>query len=275
MAWGLRLAENSRTRRAARHVNISQVAVTLYTVREHCKNAADLAATVRKIRSIGYRAVQLSQIGPIPPEDVAKIVTGEGLTICATHEPGEMILNDAERVVDRLRELGCLFTAYPYPKGINFGDAKCLQTFVRKLDEAGAVLRKQGMTLAYHNHDLEFVRFEDATVLEYIYSHTDPGNLAGELDTYWVQRGGGNCVEWCRRLRNRLPLLHMNDYSITLDRQAIDCELGRGTLPFRRIIDEAAQSGCRWFIVEQDSRPRDPFVSLAMSFDYLKAEIAS
>jgi sugar phosphate isomerase/epimerase len=255
-------------------VNISQVAVTLYTVHEYCKNASDLAATVRKIREMGYSAVQLSQVGPIPPEEILKIVTSEGLTICATHESGELLFNETERVVDKLRTLGCQLTAYPFPKGINFGNAESIRNFTRKLDKAGAALRKEGITLAYHNHDIEFLRFEDATVLEYIYSHTDPNNLAGEIDTYWIHHGGGDCVEWCRRLRNRLPLLHIKDYSITIDRQAIDCDIGRGTLPFRRIIEEAEQSGCRWFIVERDA-PRDPFESLAISFNYIKAHLAT
>ena len=35
-------------------VNISQVAVTLYTVHDYCKSASDLVATIRKIRDIGY-----------------------------------------------------------------------------------------------------------------------------------------------------------------------------------------------------------------------------
>jgi sugar phosphate isomerase/epimerase len=255
-------------------VNISQVAVTLYTVHEYCKNASDLAATVRKIREIGYPAVQISQVGPIPPEEILKIVTGEGLKICATHEPGELLFNEPEKVVDRLRTLGCQFTAYPFPKGINFRDPDSIRDFARKLDKAGATLRKAGITLAYHNHDIEFMRFEDTTVLEYLYSHTDPDNLAGEIDTYWIQHGGGDCVEWCRRLRNRLPLLHIKDYSITIDRQAVDSDIGQGTLPFGRIIDEAEQSGCRWFIVERDSS-RDPFESLAVSFNYIKAHLAT
>lgn len=264
-----------RVENSASIVNISQVAATLYTVRDFCKNAPDLAVTAAKIRRIGYSAVQVSGLGPIPPEEVAKIITGEGLKICATHEPSEPLLNNPEQSVERLKKLGCRLTAYPFPHGVDFGDADSIQVFVRKLDTTGAVLRTAGITLAYHNHDIEFLRFKGATVLEYIYAHTDPRNLAGELDTYWVQHGGGDCVEWCRKLRNRLPLLHIKDYSITLDRRATDCEIGRGTLPFRRIIDEAAQSGCNWFIVEQDTCPRDPFESLAISFDYLKAELVS
>ena len=177
---------------------------------------------VRKIRKMGYPAVQLSQVGPIPPEEILKIVTGEGLTICATHESGELLFNEPERVVDKLRTLGCRLTAYPFPKGIDFKDAESIRDFARKLDKAGATLRKAGITLAYHNHDIEFLRFEDTTVLEYIYSHTDPSNLAGEIDTYWISTEEETAWNGAGSSRNRLPLLHIRIIqSRLIDRQSI------------------------------------------------------
>jgi sugar phosphate isomerase/epimerase len=256
-------------------MKISQVAAQLYTVRDFCQNAADLATTARKIRAIGYGAVQLSGLGPISPEEIVRIMAGEGLTICATHEPGAVILDQPEKAVANLQKLGCRLTAYPYPAGIDFGDARSITTLVRKLDAAGARFRAAGLTLGYHNHDIEFLRFEGAPVLDYIFAHCDPQNLVAELDTYWVHHGGGDCVEWCRKLRGRLPFIHLKDYAMTVERKPTYCEIGLGTLPFRRIIDEAERSGCGWFIVEQDTCPGDPFASLRGSFDYLKANLVS
>ena len=63
---------------------------------------------------------------------------------------------------------------------------------------------------------------------------------------------------------------------------AFDAKVSRGAaaqgkleLPFARIIAEAENSGCQWFIVEQDTCPHDPFDSLRISFDYLKANLVS
>ncbi len=110
-------------------------------------------------------------------------------------------------------------------------------------------------------------------MLDYLYAQTGPDHLVGELDTYWVQAGGGDCVEWCRKLRGRLPFIHLKDYAMARDRRPMFAEIGRGTLPFARIIAEAEQSGCQWFIIEQDTCPGDPFESLRVSFDYLKANL--
>ena len=256
-------------------MKLPQVAAQLYTVREFCQTAAGLAAAARKIRAIGYQAAQLSGHGPIPGKEIARIMAGEGLVICATHEPSLVILDQPDKAIASLQTLGCRLTAYPYPQDIDFTDAKSVTTLVRKLDAAGARFRAAGLTLGYHNHDMEFLKFQGAPVLEYIYAHTDPRNLVGELDTYWVHHGGGDCVEWCQRLRGRLPFIHLKDYAITPERRPIFCEIGAGTLPFRRIIHEAELSGCEWFIVEQDTCPRDPFESLQISFEYLKANLAA
>jgi sugar phosphate isomerase/epimerase len=50
-------------------MKLSQVAVQLYTVRDFCQTAPELKETAKKIRAIGYTAVQLSGIGPIPETD--------------------------------------------------------------------------------------------------------------------------------------------------------------------------------------------------------------
>jgi sugar phosphate isomerase/epimerase len=254
-------------------MKLSQVAAQLYTVRDQCQDAAALAATAKKIRAIGYTAVQLSGIGPIPDPEQVAIMQGEGLTICATHEPSQEILDEPGRVIDRLQRLGCKLTAYPYPAGIDFTDAAQVNTLVRKLDAAGAKLRAAGMQLGYHNHAIEFVKYQGAPVLEYIYAQTAPENLVGELDTFWIHYGGGDVVEWTRKLRGRQPFIHLKDYGFTKENKHTWCEIGAGTLPFARIIAEAEAGGCEWFIVEQDTCPGDPIESLRQSFDHIKAHL--
>lgn len=255
-------------------MKISQVAAQLYTVRDHCKTSADLASSLAKIKAIGYPAVQVSGVGPIPPEEIAALARSAGLTICATHESGAMILDEPEAVVAKLRAMGTTFTAYPYPTGIDFGDAACVDALVAGLDRAGAVLAAAGMTLCYHNHHHEFRKLRGQVILDYIYAQTNPRHLQGEIDTYWVQFGGQDPTTWCRRLANRLPLLHLKDYVVTHENKVTFAEVGNGVLDFPGIIAAAEASGCQWFIVEQDTCPGDPFDSLAQSFRYLRDKIA-
>jgi sugar phosphate isomerase/epimerase len=75
-------------------------------------------------------------------------------------------------------------------------------------------------------------------------------------------------------MKGRLPLLHLKDYVVTLEREILFGEVGTGSLNWDAIIREADEAGCEWFIVEQDTSTRDSFESIKMSFDFLmqKAE---
>ena len=88
-------------------MKIKQVAAQLYTVREFAKTPDGIAKTLKKIRAIGYEAVQLSGLGPMDEKDLVAILKGEGLTCAATHEDGNMILNEPQRVVEHLKKLNC------------------------------------------------------------------------------------------------------------------------------------------------------------------------
>ncbi|HWA08179.1 MAG TPA: sugar phosphate isomerase/epimerase [Opitutaceae bacterium] len=254
-------------------MNLSQVAAQLYTVRDHCRSALELAVTARKIRAIGYPAVQLSGLGPIDDREIVAIMRGEGLAICATHEPAADILERPEKVIDRLQRLGCRLTAYPYPQGVDLADPVQVDRLIRQLDAAGARLRAAGCMLGYHHHALEFASLDGTLILDRILAGARPENLVAELDVYWVRCGGGDPVDWCRRLRGRLPFIHLKDHHLAADNRPEPCELGAGSLPFREIVAAAEAAGCEWFIVEQDTCPGDPFDSLKISFDYLAAEL--
>jgi sugar phosphate isomerase/epimerase len=255
-------------------MKLSQVALQLFTLRDHCKTAGEVAETAKRVRAIGYEAVQLSGIGPVPETELVAIFQGEGLTICATHEPAQQILDETEVVIERLHRLGTRLSAYPFPQGIDFAAPEQLSAFIRKLDTAGARFRAAGLVLGYHNHAHEFFRPQGgATVLERIYAETSPENLVAELDTYWVQRGGGDVLEWVRRLKGRQPFIHLKDYRVDSSGEGTYCEIGAGTLRFDRIIAEAEAGGCEWFIVEQDTCPGDPFLSIAQSFNHIKSHL--
>jgi sugar phosphate isomerase/epimerase len=254
-------------------MKLSQLAAQLYTVRDFCRDAGALAATARKIRTIGYPAVQLSGLGPIPDEEVVRIMADAGLTICATHEPSEQILAEPEKAADHVEQLGCRLTAYAWPAGIDFAQPTHIEGLVEQLERAGEVFHRRDLVLGYHNHAIEFVRHRGATVLEYIFERTSPQHVAAELDTYWIQYGGGDVVAWIEKMKGRLPFLHLKDYGFTTQNQPRFAEIGAGNLDWKKIIPAAEAAGCAWFIVEQDTCPGDPFESLRQSFDFIREHL--
>lgn len=256
-------------------MQINQVAVQLSTLGDFLKTSKDIATSMKKVREIGYRAVEVIGMEPIAEEELVKILDGEGLTCCATHEPTATILDEPHKVVERLQKLNCKYTAIPFPSGFMLNTAEEVSDFASRINQAGTVLSQNGQVLTYHNHHREFRRVDGKVILETIYAETEPANLQGELDTYWVQYGGGDVAEWCRRLNNRLPLLHLKDYAIDKENKPVFAEVGNGNLNWKGIIAAAEHSGCQWFIVEQDICPGDPFGSVRISFEYIRDNLCS
>jgi sugar phosphate isomerase/epimerase len=246
-----------------------QIALQCYTIREHARTARELAASLSRVREIGYRAVQISGTGPIDAAEIRRIADGEGLSICASHEPGRTLVENPEAVALRLAIFGCRYTAYPYPH-VPLDSVERVQELAGALNRAGAVLKAAGMVLAYHHHALEFQRVGRRTILEELLARTDPELVQVEIDTYWVQAGGGDPAAWCGRLKRRLPLVHLKDYAIA-DNQPVMAALGEGNLDFPRIVAAADASGCEWFIVEQDHGFADPFEAIGTSLRYLES----
>ncbi len=251
-------------------MKLAQVAAQLYTLRNFCKTPADVAATLGRVKAIGYPAVQVSGVCPMPEAELVAMLRDHDLICCATHEPGDRILDEPSVVAARVLALGAEITAYPYPGGIAFDTLDQVKAFAKRLDAAGRVMREAGVTLCYHNHHIEFQRVGGRTILEILYAETDPKNLQGEPDTYWVQNGGGDPVAWCERLKGRLPILHLKDYAVNAKHEVGFAEIGAGNLDWPRIIAAADAAGCRWYCVEQDTCPGDPFDSLAQSFAYIR-----
>lgn len=256
---------------------LEQFAVILYTVRDFLKTQEDAKKTFRKLADIGFKTVQVSGMAPdlFTEEELVKELAAAGLSACATHEPGPAILNETDKVIDRLKKLGVKYTAYPFPAGVDYKDPASVTEVIKALDKAGKKFADAGLVLMYHNHHHEFYKApgQTQTMFERLYAETDPKHLQGEPDTYWIQVGGGNPVEWIERLSGRLPAIHMKDYRLDEELKPVFAEIGQGNINFKAVVKAAEKAGCQYYIVEQDVCPVDPFESLAISFKYIKENL--
>ena len=246
------------------------IAAQLYTVREFAQTAAGLASSLRKIRDIGYSAVQISGIGPVPDAEVKAMVDDLGLTICNTHTPYEALWQDIGQVIEQHRLWNCKHVAIgSMPNQYREGGEAGFKRFAAEASAVGERLSQAGLTFSYHNHSFEFVRFGPRTGLDLLYEESDPRYLKAEIDTYWVQHGGGDPAGWIRKLGLRMPAIHLKDMVIVEREQAM-AEIGEGNLNWPAILGACREAGVEWYAVEQDVCRRDPFESLKISYDNLR-----
>jgi len=222
------------------------LAAQLYTLRDYMKTPAEIAVGLAKVRQMGYTAVQVSGIGPIAPQELNSILDGEGLTMCNTHTSYERLWRDLAAVIDEHQLWGCKHVAIgSMPKPYREEGEAGYRRFAREASEVGRKLHEAGLSFSYHNHSFEFERFGKLTGLDILYRERDPRYLQAEIDTYWVQHGGGDPISWCARFAGRMPVVHFKDMVI-FDGQQTYAEIGEGNLNWPAIIDACHTAGVQW-----------------------------
>ena len=238
------------------------IAVELYTLREHLRDADAIAAGLQRVRDIGYEGVELAGLGPIEPAHLARLLSDTGLVASSAHVGWERLRDQLDAVVEDCRTWKCDHVAVPMPPPAYRNAAG----FVRFGAEAGEVadsLRAAGIRLSYHNHSFELERFGAKSGLELLFQASGPA-LGAQLDTYWIQHGGGSPAGWIRRLRGRVPTVHLKDMVI-IDGEPAMAEIGEGNLDWGDVLVACEEAGTERLIVEQDVCRGDPFESLAIS----------
>lgn len=247
-----------------------RLAAQLYTLREFLKTPEEMEAALKRVKAIGYEYVQVSGMGAISHGEMRKILDSTGLKVCATHIPFDRLKAAMDDVIyqHQLWEcpnigIGMMPSEYERSEA---GYTKFAKDAVR----IGGTLEKHGFRFTYHNHSLEFEKYNGRLALDILAEESTPGPLDFILDTYWIQAGGGDPAEWIYKMDGRMSCIHFKDMMIKEGMQLMS-EVGEGSMSWKRIIEACRTTGVEWIAVEQDDcNGRDPFECLSTSFINIK-----
>jgi sugar phosphate isomerase/epimerase len=263
------------------------VALQLYSVRQDA--AANLYATLKKVKALGYDGVEFAGLHNHAPEEIRDMCADIGLVPISAHVPYLDMMGAPKGILKKYAEVGCKFVAVPYlsadyrPEGGNFGEV------IENVKMLGKVAKDLGMTMLYHNHDFEFVKIDGKYALDILYDEVPAEYLQTELDTCWVNIGGENPADYILKYTGRAPVVHLKDFhgeksdnmyeliGIKSDapKRPSNFEfrpVGSGLQDFPSILAAAEKAGAQWVVVEQDnpSMGLTPMESIAKSREYLK-----
>lgn len=146
------------------------------------------------------------------------------------------------------------------------------------LNEAGAVLKAEGITLSYHNHDAEFEDIGDGqTGYDILLAEVDPDNAAFELDLYWAVNGAADPIELITENPGRFVLFHVKDAQrVTVDgeEQITFATVGQGFIDFPTILALPEVADVEYFFIENDRPEPDGVTSTCEGYAYLSAATA-
>ncbi len=259
------------------------IGLQLYTVRDAMQK--DPAATLARVAEIGYTSVEgatytgTESFYGLSPENFAQLLKDKGLVMPSSHyrlgletqngsEVKGTILHDWDRAVEDAAKVGIQYMVCAYLSEAERGDIDQYKKLAEQLNTAGAICKKSGIQLCYHNHDFEFVAQNSTLPYEVLLNDTDKDLVKMELDLYWVTKAGRDPFDLFNKYPGRFPLWHVKDMDKTSEKSFT--EVGNGSIDFKKIFTQADKAGMKYFFVEQDKTPGDPFTSITQSINYIK-----
>lgn len=247
-----------------------KLAAQLYTIREFLKTPEDIETSLIKIREIGYEWIQVSGMGKISHEDMKRILDKTGLKVCSTHIPFDRLQRDIEEVMYQHRLWECPNIGIGMMPRDYERSEEGYKNFSKEASEIGKKLAENGFRFTYHNHKVEFEKYNGRLAMDILAEESDSKGFDFLLDTYWIQAGGSDSVEWITKFDNRIKVIHFKDMIIRDDKQLMG-EVGEGNLNWNKIVEACRKSSIEWIAVEQDDcNGRDPFECLKVSYDNIK-----
>ncbi len=243
-----------------------KLAAQLYTLRDYLKNEKEIAETLKKVKEIGYNAVQVSGFDNFRYEWLKEVCDALNLKIAVTHNPYEKLINETDKILEEHEILNCPYIGLGYFKMENKADC---DMFLDKIIPVADKIYSAGKKFCYHNHSGEFKKIDDDnTILNYFAKNTSPNKFGFILDFYWAYKAGADCINLIENYKDRLQIVHFKDMKKNSSSNQNDmCEIFEGQIDYMKIYEHLKKSDCQWVAIEQDVCDVNPFDSLKISYD--------
>ncbi len=262
------------------------IGLQLYTVRDALK--ADPVAALAKVAGVGYNSVEGAtytgdeKFYGMDAKVFSKLLKQNGLVMLSSHyRLGEektngqdtmgTILHDWDKAVNDAAEVGLKYMVCAYLSNPERGSLDHFKKLADYFNIAGEKCKKAGIQFCYHNHDFEFIQQDGKYPYETLLLNTDKNLVKMEMDLYWVTKAKQDPIVLINENPGRFPLFHVKDMDNTP--KANFTEVGNGIIDFKKIFTYADKAGMKYFFVEQDTTPGDPFISIAQSFNYIRKNL--
>lgn len=244
-----------------------RIGAQLYTVRELCTTPEDFRKTIKRIADAGFKTVQLSGVPDSvgSAKELKKVFDENGIEIIGTHRPIQNYIENVKGEIEFHKDLGTSIAGVGFLPPEYRTNAEVLRETIRKCNEAQRELKKEGITLAWHNHGFEFAKIEGKkSVMDII---LEEGEFDLILDAYWLAYVGIDPARFIKKAGKRVAIVHLKDIRVLPDNSLEYAEVGEGNILWNEVLE--ASRDARFAVIEQDTCHGDPVDSLKMSYDYL------
>ena len=260
-------------------------------------------ATLNRIKAAGYDGLELNRFMIHPASFMVRMMTraagmptGNGgklnwkalmeeaaLSVISLHTDLGSLEREADKVAEEAKAFRTDTIVITGMYRFDYGDEKTVRELAQRLNKAGEAMRQAGLSLLYHNHNVELLQVKPGLrAYDILLSDTDPALVNFEFDSFWFTDGGADARDWMRKLGSRMKLWHVTDRGSRQQGPAMtpilkcdSVELGTGNMDLDGLKETALQNGVQAVVLESHKNwiDKDPIRSLELSAKWLNGRL--
>ena len=257
-------------------------------------------ATLQRVRAAGYDGLEINRFTIHPSSLLIRMMTRAagmptgrggnldwkallkeaGLSVISLHADLGSLEREGDQVAAEAKDFGTDTVVITGMYRFDYGSETAVRELAERLNRSGERLKAQGLSLLYHNHNVELLPVRPGLrAYELLLRDTDPELVGFEFDSYWFTDGGADAAAWMRRLGSRMKLWHVTDRGSRQTGPAMtpilrqdSMELGTGNMDLDGLYALAAENGIGAVVLESHKNwiDKDPVKSLELSAEWLK-----
>ena len=256
--------------------------------------------TLGKIKAAGYDGLELNRFMIHPSSLMVRLMTRaagmptgkggnldwhallqeSGIEVVSLHTDLGSLEREPDAVVEEAKSYGTDKVVITGMYRFDYSDEKTVRELADRLNKAGEALKGEGVSLLYHNHNVELLPVKPGLrAYDILLSDTNPQLVNFEFDSYWFTDGGADAKAWMQKLGRRMKLWHLTDRgsrqsgsAMTPILKADSVELGTGNMDLEGLWEIAAARGVQSVVLESHKNwiEKDPVRSLEVSAEWLR-----
>jgi sugar phosphate isomerase/epimerase len=242
------------------------ISLQLYSIKEEA--AEGFSHALELTAKAGYQGVEFAGYHGNTAAQLKQLLDTYHLKAVSTHAGIDRLRNAFDDELNYAKSLGYKLIVCPYlackTEEETIADAKFLETCAQKA--AG-----QGITVGYHNHSQEFVKFGGRYALDILLENAP--SVKFEPDVYWIAYADVDPVTYIKPLAaaGRICAVHAKEIA---KEGKENVYVGEGKIDFPAIA--ALCPPARYpFIIEQEEFSGDHFEGISKSYQGLKKVLSA
>ena len=249
-----------------------EVGLQLYSLRNQFKK--DVPGTLALINDWGITKIEGGGTYGLPMKEFEALLDENDLDVVSVGAGFEDLEKDPQKVVENAKAFGAKYVMCAWvPHEGNKWALKETKHATEVFNEAGKLLKDNGITLAYHPHGYEFRPYEDGTLFDYMAQNAE--HFTFELDVYWAHHGGADPLALMKKYPGKITLMHLKDMENGIEGNNTGHEdvetnvvLGAGQVDIAGTVAEAQKLGIEYMFIEDESSA--VVEQVPKSLDYLE-----